>query len=234
MNKEWYYNEYLQTGTDFSDIKKVEAYDTKMTKFRNYQREAEWILDTLGVASGQVLLDIGTGTGHFALAAAKKCQKVYAVDISKTMLEYAKLKAKKENISNIEWQHSGFLNFDFPGIKFDHVVSSAALHHLPDHWKQVAINNIYKALKDQGNFYLGDVIFSSGNIDEIDAKIEAWLDNMKNIDAELSQEAVLHVKKEYSTFAWIIEGMFGQVGFKYQKLVDASNFMSYLCTKSPK
>jgi putative AdoMet-dependent methyltransferase len=231
MRAEWYYDEYLQTGTDFSDIKKVEAYDKKMTKFRDYHKEAELILNILGVTPDQVLLDIGTGTGHFAMAAAKKCRKVYAIDVSKAMLEYAKLKAKEENVSNIEWRHSGFLNFNFPGIQFDNIVSSAALHHLPDFWKFAAINNIYRALKDKGKFYLGDVIFS-GSMDEISTKVEAWIDNMKNVDADLHQEAIMHVKKEYSTFSWVIEGIFDRVGFKYQKLFDANNFMAYLCIKS--
>lgn len=231
MNKAWYYDEYIQIGTDFSDLSKVEAYDTKMTKFRDYRREAEFILSALNVNPGHILLDIGTGTGHFAIEAAKRCKKVYAIDISAPMLEYVKLKAKKEKIENIELVRSGFLNFDFPDIKFDQVVSSAALHHLPDYWKLVAIRNVYHALKDQGKFYLGDVIFS-GNIDEISAKIEAWINNMKNVDADLHQEAITHVKKEYSTFSWVIEGMLGQAGFKYQKLFDADNFMAYLGTKS--
>lgn len=231
MNKEWYYDEYTQIGTDFSDLSKVEPYDTKMTKFRNYRREAELILSTLNVNSGHVLLDIGTGTGHFAIEAAKKCKKVYAIDISAPMLEYAKSKAKKENINNIEWVRCGFLDFAFPDIKFDHIISNAALHHLPDYWKLIAIKNVYNALKDQGNFYLGDVIFS-GNIDEINVKIEAWINNMKNVDADLHQEAITHVKKEYSTFSWVIEGMLGQAGFKYQQLVDANNFIAYLGTKS--
>jgi putative AdoMet-dependent methyltransferase len=231
MDRKWYYDEYVQTGTDFSDVKKVEAYDTKMTKFRDYRREAELILNALNVKPEHILLDIGTGTGHFAVEAAKRCKKVYALDISKTMLEYAKLKAEKENVNNIEWLNYGFLNFNFPDIKFDCIVSSAALHHLPDFWKLVAISNVYGALKEQGKFYLGDVIFS-GSMDEIKVKIEAWIDNMKNIDSELHAEAITHIKKEYSTFSWVIEGLLERVGFKYQKLFDMNNFMAYLCTKS--
>ncbi len=86
---------------------------------------------------------IGTGTGQFAIAAAQKCHKVYAIDVSKPMLEYAEQQAKKENINNIEWLNQGFLNLDFPGIKFDHIISNAVLHHLPDFWKLIALSNVY-------------------------------------------------------------------------------------------
>jgi putative AdoMet-dependent methyltransferase len=233
MNKEWYYNEFIQTGTDFADIKKVEAYDTKMLKFRNYKQEAEFILKTLNVKSTDTILEIGTGTGHFAFEAAKKCHRVYAIDVSKPMLDYAKLKAEKENLNNIEWLNYGFLSFDFPdNLKFDSVVSNAALHHLPDFWKMIAIKNIYKSLKDNGKFILGDVIFSF-KFDELNDKINEWINNSKKIDIEFGSETITHIRDEYSTYSWIIEGMFERIGFKFQKLNDANanNFAVYLCSK---
>jgi putative AdoMet-dependent methyltransferase len=233
MKNKWYYDEFTQVGTDFTDINKVEVYDTKMLKFRNYKQEAESILKTLNVNSNHIILEIGTGTGHFAIEASKKCKKIYAIDISKTMLDYAKLKAKAENRHNIEWLNCGFLTYDFPDIKFDCVVSNAALHHLPDFWKTVAINNIYKSLKDKGKFLLGDVIFSF-KIDEINAKINDWIENSKKIDNEFYLDTIMHVKNEYSTFSWIIEDMLKRNGFQYQKLNenDVNNFIAYLCTKN--
>jgi putative AdoMet-dependent methyltransferase len=230
MTDQWRYDEYTQTGTDFSDTKKVATYDTKMCKFRDYQKEAELIFNVLNVKPEDVLLDIGTGTGHLAIAAAKNCRKVYAIDVSKPMLEYAQQKAAQENITNIEWHNYGFLNFDFPGIKFDHVVSNAVLHHLPDFWKLVALNNVYQVLQDQGKFLLGDVIFSC-NITEIPKTINTWLDTVKNVDTELYAEGITHIKAEYSTFSWIIEGMLEKIGFKYKKLLEVNNHSTYLCTK---
>jgi putative AdoMet-dependent methyltransferase len=230
MKKEWIYDEFIQTGTDFTDIKKVEEYDIKMTKFRNYKQEAELILKLVDINPNDIILDIGTGTGHFAIEASKKCQKVYAIDVSKTMLDYAKLKAKNENTTNIEWLNYGFLTYNFPNIQFDHIVSSAALHHLPDFWKMVAINNIHKLLKDSGKFILGDVIFSFG-VDEITRKLEDWINYSKNIDDEFYKDTITHIKKEYSTFTWIIEGMLDRVGFQFKKLNESNNFIAYLCQK---
>lgn len=231
MKPEWYFDEFTQVGTDYTDIKKVEVYDAKMSKFRNYKNEAKLILDTLKISSKDILLEIGTGTGHFAIEASKKCKKVYAADVSKTMLEYAISKAEKENIKNIEWINSGFLNFKFPGIKFDCIVSNAALHHLPDFWKVIALKNIYDSLKNKGNFFLSDVIFSC-NINEINTIINNWIDNTKKIDDEFYSEAIIHAREEYSTFSWILECILKKIGFKYQKLSDTNNIIVYLCTKN--
>ncbi len=231
MDNKWYFDEFTQIGTDYSDIKKVEAYDDKMLKFRNYKEEAEFILNAFNIDSKDIILEIGTGTGHFAIEASKRCEKVYAIDVSKIMLDYAKLKAEKENRKNIEWLNYGFLSFNIPDIKFNHIVTNAALHHLPDFWKVVSIKNIYDSLKDHGNFFLGDVIYSC-NIDDINLKMEESINNAKKIDNEFYNEAIIHIKEEYSTFSWIIEGIFERVGFKFQRLNEKNNFMTYICMKN--
>jgi putative AdoMet-dependent methyltransferase len=230
MKSIWTYDEFIQTGTDYTDFKKVEAYDNKMLKFRNYKQEAESILKILNINSNDTLLEIGTGTGHFAIEAAKKCKKVYAIDVSQTMLDYAKLQAEKENITNIEWFNYGFLSFDFPTMQFDCVVSNAALHHLPDFWKIIAINNIYGSLKKQGKLLLGDIIFSCG-VDEIRSRIDSWINYSMEIDIDIHSETIAHIKEEYSTFSWIMEGIFERAGFSYRIVSDNNNFMSYLCIK---
>jgi len=230
MESVWTYDEFIQTGTDFTDIKTVETYDNSMLKFRNYKQEAESILKILNINSNDTLLEIGTGTGHFAIEAAKKCKKVYAIDVSQTMLDYAKLQAEKENITNIEWFNYGFLSFDFPGMQFDCAVSNLVLHHLPDLWKMTALSNIYRSLKSQGKFLLGDVIFSCG-IDEIKTRIDEWINDSMKINSDFYLGAITHVKEEYSTFSWIIEGMFERAGFSYRAVADNNNFMTYLCTR---
>ena len=230
MESVWTYDEFVQTGTDFTDIKKVETYDNNMLKFRNYKQEAKSILKILSINSSDTLLEIGTGTGHFAIEAAKKCKKVYAIDVSQTMLNYAKLQAEKENITNIEWFNYGFLSFDFPGMQFDCAVSNLALHHLPDLWKMIALSNIYRSLKSKGKFLLGDIIFSCG-IDEIETRIDELINYSMKINTDFHLGTITHVKEEYSTFSWIMEGMFERAGFSYRAVADNNNFMAYLCTK---
>jgi ubiquinone/menaquinone biosynthesis C-methylase UbiE len=230
MKPPWYFDEFIQTGTDFTDIDKVEAYDNKMCKFRNYKQEAAMVLDLFNVQNTDVLLEIGTGTGHFAIEAAKRCGRVHAVDVSETMLKYAEFKALQENVTNIEWSHSGFLSTDFPDAHFDCIFTNAAMHHLPDFWKALALRNIHRMLKPGGKFILGDVIFSCA-IDETEAKVQDWIEGVKKVDDEFDDESAGHIKKEYSTFSWIIEGMLDRTGFDHKIVIDSNNFIVYLCTK---
>ena len=86
----WQYDEMKQIGKDYGNLEEVEAYDVRHGKFRDIEKENEAILESLRVKTDHVLIDIGTGTGAFALKAARSCAKVYAVDISRAMLEYGK------------------------------------------------------------------------------------------------------------------------------------------------
>jgi putative AdoMet-dependent methyltransferase len=61
------------------------------------------------LASGDVLIDFGSGTGTFAMAAARRCARVHAVDVSQAMIDYAKAKAIGAGISNISFSYAGFL-----------------------------------------------------------------------------------------------------------------------------
>jgi putative AdoMet-dependent methyltransferase len=45
------------------------------------------------LAASDVLIDFGSGTGTFAMAAARRCTRVHAVDVSEAMIEHAKFKS---------------------------------------------------------------------------------------------------------------------------------------------
>jgi len=85
----WQYDEMQQIGKDYGNVAEVEAYDLRHNQLRNIQKESQFILDRLAVRKEQVILDFGAGTGTFAIKAAKRCSKVYAVDVSRVMLDYA-------------------------------------------------------------------------------------------------------------------------------------------------
>jgi ubiquinone/menaquinone biosynthesis C-methylase UbiE len=61
------------------------------------------VIDALALAPGQVVADIGAGTGYFTvrLAKAPARPKVYAVDIQPAMLDYVRQRAAKEGLTQI-------------------------------------------------------------------------------------------------------------------------------------
>ncbi len=230
-NAKWLYNENVQVGRDYQDISNVQSYDIEMAKFRDVTKEATDIIEAISLGREHSLLEIGTGTGNFAIEAAKHCNNVYAIDVSSTMLAYAKQKAQKMGINNISFFQEGFLSYEHNGSPLDMIVSNFALHHLPDFWKMIALKRIYQSLKNEGTFYLGDVVFSFP-IEEYEYKIENWIDTMKEkVGKAFAEEAQMHIKEEYSTFDWIMEEMLHKSGFKFDILHKDDFIAVYYCKK---
>ncbi len=228
----WQYDETRHCGVDYSDQAQVEVYDKSHQTFRDYEKETEAIIDRLGIDTDNTIIDMGCGTGGFALHAAKKCKKVYATDISKAMLEYADQKAKKVGIKNIEFCHGGFLTYKHCGEPVDAIVSVIALHHLPDFWKLVGLKHIYDMLKPGGKFYLFDVVFSF-DINNYKTYLDQWVEGTKQkVGNEMAAEVEIHASEEYSTFDWIMEEMLKKTGFNIE-MNDYKNgvLATYLCKK---
>ncbi|NJD76820.1 MAG: methyltransferase domain-containing protein [Candidatus Methanoperedens sp.] len=233
-NARWQYNETVQVGTDYQDISNVQAYDEQMAKIRDFEKEATDIVNAICLEKEHSLLEIGTGTGSFAIEAAKHCNNVYAIDVSPAMIAYAKQKAQAIGISNIAFFQAGFLSYEHNGYPLDTIVSNLALHHLPDFWKMIALKRIYQLLKNGGTFYLGDVIFSFP-IEEYNNKIDNWIDTMKEkAGINFAKEAEMHIKDEFSTFDWVIEEMLHKSGFKFDIRRKDDFFAVYHCKKRKK
>jgi putative AdoMet-dependent methyltransferase len=210
----WQWNEIQQLGTDYSDAAEVERYEKRMGEFRDLAAEDAAILATLALPDHSHVLEIGTGTGHFARAAARAGYRVTALDVSPAMLQYAEAKAKAEGLDCIEFCHAGFLTFSGESATFDAAVSVAVLHHLPDLWKAVALRNVHRVLKSGGQFLLGDIVFSSKDHDfqkQFHAFVEGMTENMR-------KGAVGHITREFSTLDWIMEGLLERAGFQIHSI----------------
>ena len=119
----WQWDESVQRGTDYANQAVVRAYDEHMGSLRDFSAEAQHILEFLGLSPDDVVLEIGTGTGSFAWAAARVCREVIALDVSGVMLTYAAERAHEEGIENIAFRQAGFLTYEHEGEPFAGAVS---------------------------------------------------------------------------------------------------------------
>ena len=225
---EWQWDERVQVGTDYQDPAEVAAYDARMGRFRDVQAENRAILEALALTPEQILLEFGTGTGSFAIAAAGVCAAVYACDVSPMMLAYAREKAQRAGASNITFLLGGFLTYTHPGPAVDAVVTQLALHHLPDFWKGVALGRIAGLLKPGGKLYLRDVVFSfpaADHASRFDAVLADYTEPMRT-------NFVRHLAREHSTSDWIMEGLLTRAGFCLESCdYQGGVFARYLCRK---
>ena len=227
----WQYHEPDHPGADFDAL--AEIYDRNMQKFRDVQGEIIEILDFLDLQPDQSVLEIGTGTGEFALAAARRCRIVYAVDLSAGMLRYAEKKARARGVANVEFLQGGFLTYRHEGAPLDAIVSQIALHHLPDFWKQIALLRMADLLSEGGKLCLRDVVYSFDPRSHGKFLDEFILKAAKRAGPQFAQSLCEHVRNEYSTMDWIMRGMIERAGFEIERAKHSYGFFAlYLCTKT--
>lgn len=239
-NPAWEYDENKQIGTDYEDVSEIRAYDERMAKIRDVGREVREILDLLDLTPEATVLEIGTGTGEFPIAAAERCSKVVAVDVSESMLKYAREKArerlrekgKASDFERIEFVRGGFLTYEQQGEPLDAVVSQLALHHLPDFWKQVALIRIAGMMKEGGKLFIRDVVYSFDAAD-YESFFDDYLSRMAKVGGGgPPQDILTHISDEHSTMGWIMEGMIERAGFEIERADYRAGFIAtYLCAK---
>lgn len=237
MMNEWTFNEFKHCGVDYSDTAQAEHYDEEHQKFRNFEQEVKDLLKNLALddPAEMTLVDLGCGTGATAVAASRYFKKIYAVDVSEAMINCARKKAQAQGIKNIEFVNSGFLSYEHKTEPVDIVLSKAALHHLPDFWKQIALLNINKMLKANGILYLFDIVFHFPP-SQYKEKINSWISHFENVaGSSFKKEVQTHIKDEFSTFNWIMEGMLDKAGFTIEKVTTPDGLLTeYFCRKPNK
>jgi putative AdoMet-dependent methyltransferase len=224
----WYFDDVKQTGVDFEDAREVEAYDRNQGTSAEKDRR---IVERLGIEDGDVVIEFGCGTGMFALQAALVGADVHAVDVSQAMLKFAANRAKHSDVSRIQFYHAGFLSYAHEAEPADFVVTKAAFHHLPDFWKGVALTRMRSMMSHGAKLYLRDAIFSFAPKDYVDS-IQGWIDTAGKPEGEGFTRAdfEMHVRDEYSTYSWVIEGLLERTGFRIEDAsLNAPTHGRYLC-----
>ncbi len=228
----WRFDEMKSCGAKFNSFFYARKYDRQHRKFRDCKKESEEIMSLLALGPHNTVMDMGCGTGAFTIHAASYFKKIYAVDISQVMLKYARKKAKKAGLQNVEFCQGGLLTYRHCDEPVDAVVSVLVLHHLPDFWKLVALRRLGQMLKADGKLYLFDVVYSF-NVAHYESCFKGFIESMVNlVGPEMKNPMDSHLSREYSTFGWIIEDMLEKAGFEIDKADYKDNFFgTYLCTK---
>ncbi len=119
------------------------------------------VIKSLGLKAGDVVADIGSGSGLFTRPMARAIEpdgKVYAVDIDRELLEYVEQSAKQQGISNIT---TVLGENDSPKLapkSLDLAFICDTLHHIEN--RQTYLANVKPCLKPGARLVIID--FSDG------------------------------------------------------------------------
>lgn len=212
---DWMPDETAFVGRENLDSAHVARYDDKEDAEATSEVE---LLRSLGLDASSLVLEFGSGTGQFAVAAAPAVEHVVAIDPSPPMLARLQEKIAALGLNNIDTVHSGFLTYDHARRPADIVYSRYALHHLSDAWKAIALARIRSMMRAEGILRLWDVVYDFDPADATE-RFEQWCAaGGDTVDVEWSRaELAEHISDEYSTFAWLLEPMLEHSGFRIEK-----------------
>ena len=226
MNADWRYDEFNQLAVDYGDAEEVRDFESKHPTELAVARET---LESIGVGKGTVLVDMGCATGWVTVEAAKLGAVAHGVDTSAAMLEFARAKAKDAGVE-AAFHRAGFLSYEHPGAAADVVVARFVLHHLPDFWKSIALGRMAKLLRPGGSFYYRDMTYSFDPAD-YESVIAKWMVESPKRCGYSQAQMDGHLRDEYTTYSWIMEGLFERAGFEIvrSEMIPAAMQAEYLC-----
>lgn len=97
---------------------------------RNKDTTLPMLLDAVKPMPSDRMLDVGCGTGRFAVTLAPLVANVVGIDLTVEMLKQAQQLQIDTNLSNIEWRQGDVANLPFADGEFNIVSSRAMLHHV--------------------------------------------------------------------------------------------------------
>jgi ubiquinone/menaquinone biosynthesis C-methylase UbiE len=233
VNETWMLDELAHAGPEHLDEGFIAGYDRK----QGYPDPAADIaaFEAHGLDGGSTVVDLGAGTGQFAIPAAARFGRVTAVDVSPVMLSALRAKAtiSQSAPSRLEYVRGGFLSYS-PAGPVDGVYTRNALHQLPDFWKVTALRRIAGMLRPGGVLRLLDLVYDFAPA-ETDSVFDDWFANAATDPAAgyTAADYAEHIRTEYSTFRWLLEPMLAATGFEIAEVSSARRlYCAYTCVKT--
>ncbi len=132
----------------------AEKYETSRVHAQG--EDLQWIVELAALAGRERVLDVGTGTGHTAMALSNGARTVMGVDLTARMVESATSLAEERGLANVQFVLSDAMQMPFPSDYFDLVTCRFAAHHFVD--PDAAVMEVARVLKPGGRVVLADHI----------------------------------------------------------------------------
>ena len=120
-------------------------------------RSRQELIEQANITSGQRILDIGCGTGSFAVLLKRQCAdvEVIGLDPDPKALRRAKTKSERTGVS-VRFDQGFADELRYESKSFDRVFSSLMFHHLDEQTQQKTLREVVRVLKTGGSFHLLD------------------------------------------------------------------------------
>ncbi len=166
-----------------------------------HDNDLAMLIELLDLNATHKALDVATGAGHTALAAAPFVQQVFAADITPEMLDRTAELAAERNITNVVCVVTPAEQLNFPDDTFDRVSCRIAPHHFLD--PQKAISEMARVLKPDGICVIEDSVAPD------DGKLDTFINTIEKV------RDPTHIRS-YTLAEW--QRFFAGAGFTVEKI----------------
>jgi ubiquinone/menaquinone biosynthesis C-methylase UbiE len=140
----------------------AERQDDAQEAKREREQRVEDVFKALGIRPGAVVADVGAGGGFYAVRLARAvgdAGKVYAVDISSSVVQDLRARVERDGLRNVEVVTGAADDPRLPEAAVDAVLIVNAYHEMTEH--QSMLEAIRRALKPMGRLVILEPISPS-------------------------------------------------------------------------
>lgn len=113
----------------------------------------------MGPAAGERILEVGVGTGYYALQAAAWVQPggtLDVLDVQQEMLDHTARRARELGLANIEARRADARALPYPDDRFDAAYLVTVLGEIPD--QDTVLRELRRVLRPAGRLIVGEVV----------------------------------------------------------------------------
>lgn len=127
------------------------------------------------LATGQTVLDLGSGGGIDCFLAAKKVGPeghVIGLDMTPKMLDLARANAQKLDVQNVEFRYGYIEDIPLPDASVDVIISNCVINLSAD--KDAVFRETYRVLKAGGVLNISDIVTYGDLPEALAQQLSAW------------------------------------------------------------
>jgi ubiquinone/menaquinone biosynthesis C-methylase UbiE len=126
---------------------------------RDLWQRPDLIMDSMGIADGSVVADIGAGSGWFTIRLARRVGPqglVYAEDVQQEMINAISRRVSREGFNNVKAVLGTINDPKLPAQSLDAALMVDSFHEVDARDRATMLSNLGKALKPQGRLGIVD------------------------------------------------------------------------------